>query len=455
MQLNTQSLFAAIETITVKLAPVLYFFRFPIPAQFQTVAHARTGDGCAKRYKIFNIINMLHVKQRAPQKSASAVMRCGFFCLVGSLWFMATTFVHAADSPQNATKEAVVAQERRVMFDESLDWAESRAATDTILARVQSGGFNVYVPCVWHGRGTLFPSALSKTDTRVANRIESGDDPLAYLITQAHAIGVQVHPWFYVMRREDDKLPAFFDEGTPKDAFNLHQPAFRTFIVNLMLDTVKRYDIDGLNLDYIRSMGFCTSDFCAQDYRSKFDRSLYLDLLLRKIPRNKTESLSQWNFASVSDIVRRFSTEAKRLKPKLEVSMDGHPLGEYDLLQGQDSITWANQGWIDVIYYMQYAPRIDVEKALAARNALREPAKLTLLVSLYDMVQRAPVARDASVISGYVDLARQQLPGTGIAFYHRPRMSDAQWLALKNGPFQKTALFNGLSVETKWATASP
>ena len=46
--------------------------------------------------------------------------------------------------------------ERRVLFDEDIEWATSRGAVDKIIHRIKSAGFNVYIPCVWHGQGACF-----------------------------------------------------------------------------------------------------------------------------------------------------------------------------------------------------------------------------------------------------------------------------------------------------------
>jgi len=148
--------------------------------------------------------------------------------------------------------------ETRAIFDEDILWATSRNATDTILDRIRRAGFNVYVPCVWHGKSAYYDSQIASADPKVRQRIMSGDDPLAYLIQRAHSLGIEVHPWFTVVYRDTDQMRYFYDAGTPDKAFNVHNEAFRRFIRELMLDVVRRYDVDGINLDYIRAMGLCT-----------------------------------------------------------------------------------------------------------------------------------------------------------------------------------------------------
>jgi uncharacterized lipoprotein YddW (UPF0748 family) len=188
---------------------------------------------------------------------------------------------------QRATKPLT---ERRVMFDEAITWATSKEATDQILDRLKAAGMNIYVPCVWHGRGTFYPSTLNQLDPRLAKSVVPGEDRLDYLIKRAHAMGIQVHPWFTVALREGDAFPQFAEPGTPDSKYNIHDAKFRAFIHDVMMDVVKRYDVDGVNLDYIRAGGFCLSEACIEDYRQKFGRSLRKDLWLRKIPGVRMES---------------------------------------------------------------------------------------------------------------------------------------------------------------------
>jgi uncharacterized lipoprotein YddW (UPF0748 family) len=219
----------------------------------------------------------------------------------------------------------------------------------------------------------------------------------------------------------------------------VHDPAFRDFIIKLMLDVVRRYRVDGVNLDYIRSMGFCSSKHCQDDYQARYGRSLTLDTYLRKIPGKRIASLQTWNYDAVSAIVKNFSKEAKSARPKLVISVDAHPLNEDLLLQGQDSVMWANNGWIDVIFNMDYKKRTDVETAEAAAGQLHVPGKMTMLLSTFDKVDGKPILRDPALLVDYVRLVRRLWPDTGISFYQYPQFSDAQFTALKNEVFAETA----------------
>jgi uncharacterized lipoprotein YddW (UPF0748 family) len=195
-------------------------------------------------------------------------------------------------------------------------------------------------------------------------------------------------------------------------------------VINLMLDLVKRYPIDGVNLDYIRSMGICRGKRCNEEYKNKFHRPLVLDHALSELTGGKAAHLDRWNLDDVTDIVSRFSSEARLMKPSLIISVDGNPLNKDLLLQGQDSVKWANDGLVDVVYNMDYGKIINVDAANTARNAFNVPTKMIMLIATYDLVDKTPVPRDPKLIADYVRFARRVWPDSGIAFYHYPQLSD-------------------------------
>jgi uncharacterized lipoprotein YddW (UPF0748 family) len=339
------------------------------------------------------------------------------------------------------TKDGVLI-ETRVIFDEDIRWATSKEETDRILARISRAGFNVYIPCVWHGAGTYFPSSLARPDARNLSRIESGDDPLAYLIDQAHKLGIEVHPWFTVVYRSTNEYTDFFDEGTPESAFNVHNSKFRNFIVDLMLETVRKYDVDGINLDYIRAMGICTSEKCREDYEQTSGKNFWADYALRGVLGESRSRLQKWQDEAVSRIVENFSQEAKKIKPGLVISVDGHPQTKDKArsLDGRDEVTWANKGWVDLVFAMDYRERIDFETIDKLRREIKSPNKLIVLFGNYEKRGKNIVARPGNLVSRYAEYNRRKWPGSGVAFYLYGRLSDEQIEALRRNGFSEPSI---------------
>ena len=332
--------------------------------------------------------------------------------------------------------------ESRVMLDEDMHWAYSPAEADAILQRIKAAGFNVYVPCIYHGGGSWYPTTLLAPDPKLAERLKQKPDPLAYLIEKAHSMGIEVHPWFTVTFRAGNFHPQFADEGTPERAYNAQDDGFRSFIVNLMLDVVRRYDIDGINLDYIRTMGICTSDACKADYARKTGGNLTVDMLARFVIGDARTRIQHWQEAAVKDIVTRVSTEGRKIKPGLIISVDGHPPppGTPPSLEGRNEVDWVKSGLINVIYKMDYSRDIDAAGTDAVRKQLSMPERLITLFSNYDQREGQPAtSREGALIAAYVEYAQRKWPGSGAAFYIYARMSDEQMHALRAGPFKEDA----------------
>lgn len=325
--------------------------------------------------------------------------------------------------------ERSIITEDVALFDESLEWATSKSATMKILQEVQRMGIKVFVPCVWHGRGTYYPSKIASIERRLRDRISAGEDPLEYLIARAHEKGIEVHVWFTVMKREDNQRPEYYDAGTPKGAYDLHSSAFRHFITSLVVEAAQRYDIDGINLDYVRSMGLCSSSVCKETYLAQTGHDLTVDLLRRFVPAVR-DRIGTWNRKAIDEILIGIRSG---IKARTHVSVDAHPLERITEEQGQFPIRWANKGLVDRIYDMRYDQRLDYDEIAAIRAQLLLPDKLWMLLSNADRVgKNSWSARDPEVIKAQLIALGGRWPSMGVAFWHRPRITAAQSALFKS-----------------------
>ncbi len=322
----------------------------------------------------------------------------------------------------------------RVIFDEDTGWARSPAEIDERLRRIIAAGFSVYVPCVWHGRGLVYRSDAAAAEPSMQAVISNGWDPLAYLVKAAHARGVAVYPWFTVVRREDHAHPEWAQSGTPLNAYDAHEPGFRDFAIKLLLDVVARYDVDGVNLDYIRTMGVCVSMFCQKDYLAETGAQLLTDYRDGAPDPGARLRIQSWQDAAIVKIVAPFAEQARAIKPGLIISIDGHLLDAATPrpLEGRDESTWANRNWVDVIFHMDYRPEIDVAAMQSARARLATPAKLWLLAGNWDFVDGRLQPRSGRWVRGVVDFAQSKLRDRGVALHMYASLSNEQVEALRS-----------------------
>lgn len=314
--------------------------------------------------------------------------------------------------------------ETRAIFDEGVGWVSEKGALETI-RRIKKAGFNVYIPCVWHGKGARYPTTLSVSEDGLDFR---NSDPLRRLITIAHENGIEVHPWFCVALRQREFLPEFYSRETPQRAFDVHRPQFREFITRLVLDVVKRYEVDGVLLDYIRTMGICTCRYCVHAYRELYGRNLYDDMHRKSSKGGLEPHLQQWQDNAIELIVSRIAKEGKKLKPYLIVSVYGHPTPSIlpPSTQGRREIKWANKGLIDVIYNGEYSRTPDFEKHQRVKEELKNPSKLIMLLGNYERTIKGKVIpRNANLLVKLVSCSQRIFPG-GIGIYLYSMLNDDQ-----------------------------
>lgn len=341
--------------------------------------------------------------------------------------------------PRNAQGKL---RESRAMLDESWNWA-SREQADAIVARLKRAGFNVYVPCVWHGQGAHWPTPLEPPAAGVDKLITPEHDPLAYLVERCHANGIEVHPWFVVSMCSRDFHPEFREAQTPDGFFDAHRPEFRDWIVTLMLDVVQRYEVDGINLDYIRTGGLCQGPKCQAEYEAKFGTKLLEDADQLPKPGWPNERLVQWQNEAIADLVRRVAVEGRKLRPRLIISADVHvglpsapPTSD-----GRNVLPWIEQGWLDVAYDMDYGQILSYARLDAARQATRRPAAIVNLCGNYEVSRTGKVVpREAKLVADQISFCQRRWPGNGVGLYIYSMLSDEQIAALRAGPFQEDAV---------------
>lgn len=333
---------------------------------------------------------------------------------------------------------------KRAIQDGDIDLWTNKDEIDRRLQRIKEAGFNVYMPLVWYGRGTTWLSKYAPWDFALVPPATQNNDPLGYSITKAHQLGLEVHPWFMlVFRRDQSFMPELGLQGIAEDehaAFDIHNPAFREFMTNVVLEVVTRYDIDGLNLDYARAMGLCSSFACEKEYHIKYNRNLGIDSLVFKVSPEKVPSLIEYQESAVTALIKSISHSVRRAKPTLLISVDGHPeLPQYT--QGQNTVEWASKGLVDVILRMDYHPRINTSGIEQVKARLANPTVLTQLIS--NMAHGAdlapsqkPYARSGQWLADTISMISTRWPDTGIAVYFYKYLTDDQIAALRAGPFR-------------------
>jgi len=327
-------------------------------------------------------------------------------------------------------------KQMRAIIDEGKDWLTDEGAYKTI-SKIKNTGFNVYVPCVWHGKGTCFPSdkAIKEVDVSF-----DGGDPLNRIIKLSHENNLELHAWFIVAARQRDFYNEFYD-GSPEKAFNLHRPEFRKFMVDLIVDTVQRYDLDGIVLDYIRTMGICTSDYCVQDYQRRFNRNLLQDINLNQSVFHLEPHIQQWMDEDVEAIVRAVSERVRQIKPRVKISVFGAPIPSVlgTNPEGRQEITWANKGYLDAIFIMDYSDNPDFERIEFVNSEIDRQVYVVPILGNYKLVNNySAVSKKAEEVSSLVAYSLLRWP-EGVGIYLLGSLDNEQINELSTTIFSEKA----------------
>jgi uncharacterized lipoprotein YddW (UPF0748 family) len=263
-----------------------------------------------------------------------------------------------------------------------------------LVTQARDSGFNTLIVQV-RGRGTQF--FLDGSEPRAAEL--SGQppefDPLATVLQEAHAAGLQVHAWinaFYVWsERTLPPWPEHIVNARPdwlmvhrsgrRVAIGDHEglftcpshPGVRRHLRDIFLDVARRYDVDGLQFDFIRYPGpqFCYCVGCLARFRQWIDPQLSPAQRLRMArrldrlayPKALPAQWQQWRRAQVTSLVRWIYQDVKMVRPEVIVSAAVIPWGSYRrdfrassayASVGQDWYGWMRAGILDAVAPMTY-----------------------------------------------------------------------------------------------------
>lgn len=228
-------------------------------------------------------------------------------------------------------------------------------------------GFNVVFPVVWNKAATQFPSQVMQQNFGVEiNPQYQGRDVLAEVITAAHRVNLKVIPWFEYgfassYNSNGGMLLAKKPQWAARDCkgkllnkngfewLNALDSEVQNFLLNLILEVVKNYDIDGIQgddrLPALPSEGGYDNG-TVERYKQEFGKNP---------PQNsKDKQWLQWRADILTDFLANLYKEVKAVNNNLLVSMapNIHDWALKEYLQ--DSQTWLQKGLVDIIHPQIY-----------------------------------------------------------------------------------------------------
>ncbi len=263
----------------------------------------------------------------------------------------------------------------------------------TAIKDLRQLNFNTIYPVVWNWGYTTYPSS-------VANRIVGssfmpkrsagllvgrqltqsegleGRDVLSELVTQGHKRGIAVIPWFEFgfmvpattdpagsdfAKRHPDWLTQKQDGGTiwkegkdPRVWLNPFKPEVKKFIIDLVVEVVRKYNVDGIQFDDHFGL---PSEFGYD----KFTVNLYKNEHQGKLPPTnpKNEEWINWRADKITALMHDLFVAIKAANPKAIVSISPNPQSFAKSFFLQDWAKWERQGLVEELLIQVYRDNLN------------------------------------------------------------------------------------------------
>lgn len=266
-----------------------------------------------------------------------------------------------------------------------------------------------------------------------------GYDPLAFAVEEAHKRGLELHAWFNPYRaRHPSAKSATPDDHITKKRPDLAKPYGTHSWMNptnaevqdhslaVILDVVKRYDIDGIHIDdYFYPYKEKDADgknipFPDDDTWEKYQKAG------GKLARD------DWRRDAVNAFVKRMYAETKKAKAWVKVGISpfgiwrpGFPVGIAGLDQYAelyaDAKLWLNEGWVDYFTPQLYWPIAQEKQSfpkLLDWWASENTKKRHLWPGLYtSRVTGVAKGWEAKEVADQIELTRKQKDAPGAVHF--------------------------------------
>lgn len=330
--------------------------------------------------------------------------------------------------------------------------AASAAELEVEIRKIADIGFNMICPETIFGGYAIYPDA--HPDLPQHPQFDNWD-PLAELVRLSKKYELKLVPWVWVYHvgQKDSYLanhkrewlavsrqleyPSQIEKG-----YHFFCPArkeVRQFWVEVYTKMIENYDLDGLQLDYIRypvslpyEKGYCYCDNC----RRKFQNLGHPDPL-EIDPHNNPEEWAAWKafrIEQVSVFVAEVDQLLKNMGSEVKLSADVFPVPEESIASKmQDWQGWLEKGYLDEIFTMSYTPDAETVRKEAKLLAGIVPGGIKAYVGLGPYQKFRP-----EILLNEIRYTRQA-GVDGVCLFAFQALTPEQIEALKKGPFRNKA----------------
>jgi uncharacterized lipoprotein YddW (UPF0748 family) len=235
---------------------------------------------------------------------------------------------------------------------------------DEALRVLKTNGFNAVFPNFLWGGVADYPSAILP----VRDRVLKESDPLAACLGAARKHGLAVHAWkvnwnlsgapedFLTRLRAEGRLQ-MTSEGVEEKWLCPSHPANFRLELDSLLEVARKYEVDGLHLDYIRypDQSKCYCPGCRRAFEKQ--QGSAVDQWPRAVLAGGSAYAAYQEFRreNINRLVQAVSTQARAVRPGIKISAAVFPHWHSCRESiGQDWLLWVRKGWLDFVCPMDY-----------------------------------------------------------------------------------------------------
>jgi len=320
--------------------------------------------------------------------------------------------------------------------------------------------FNTLYPTVWNGGHTLYRSKVAKKSFGVEidpNPDLQTRDMLAEVIELGHEQNFAVIPWFeyglmteegselmrqhpdWVSNRKDGSQVFVHGENNEHRLVWLTpaHPEVQKFLTDLIVEVVKKYDVDGIQLDDHFGM---PSELGYDDYTI----ALYKKEHFGRLPSDNSQDPEwmRWRASKLSNLMQKIAKAVRAVKPNCLISLSPNPKDFSYRKYLQDWYSWVYLGLVDELVVQLYRDNIEnFTKELERPEWQEIRQKVPVAVGILTGLRIQNV--DMRQIKGQVKVAREMsFDGFSFFFYETLGNRDASFESLFFAPATRPDLKN-------------
>jgi uncharacterized lipoprotein YddW (UPF0748 family) len=347
------------------------------------------------------------------------------------------------------TTESKPIQMRAFWLDSgTLARTDGRKGVEKLLDSAAAANFNLIFPETFYKGISLIPdNELFTQDPRFKSWQE---DPLQVLIEEASKRNMEVHPWVWVFNENTagspgrilTEYPEWANKNIKGEVVSYHNSTWlsparddvRDYLQQRYIYLVENYELDGINLDYIRfpeeyrgSFGY--DQLSVQKFKEKYE----LDPFQIKSGSSEFSLWNQYRENLVTEMVRETTEKLRRIDPGLLISADvipGRDEARYRALQNWSY--WLREGYLDFVLPMTYT-----ENLFSELSSWIEEDRAQISDPLYAGVSVFKLTSD-QMINQIEEI--NQINPNGLSLFAAAHLTESDYQTLTQGVFSTPAL---------------